>query len=331
MAAKLKRPPQFVVIAFDDCNELATWHQLADFIQQMKQNQESINFTFFLSGTTFLTDSNKYLYQGPNHKPGEAEIPFGGTIEDVKNRIKMINKFYTAGSEFGSHAVGHFDGSNWTTRDWEKEFQIYQNLFTNVAQNNGLPKTIKFAYPLSEIVGFRAPYLGKSPALYPALKAYHFRYDTNSISKADAWPVKKNGLWFFDLVKLKIAGTDKNTISMDYNFWMSQSNAKPDPKNQNRYRDQMYQTYINYFLNNYTGNRAPIRIGHHFTPFQGGVYNEALFAFAKKVCGLPEVRCVPFVKLADYMDQLSPSQLAAYQNGDFVHAAKPNIDLSKKF
>src|SRR3981081_1732392 len=118
---------------------------------------------------------------------------------------------------------------------------------------------------------------------------------------------------------------------MDYNFYATQSHAQEDPDNYDLYRQQMLDTYVAYFKANYTGNRAPINIGHHFAPYQGGVYHQALQAFARSVCGLPEVRCVTYKQLADFMDGLSPSTLVAYQSGDFPHADDPSIAVAAAF
>jgi hypothetical protein len=82
----------------------------------------------------------------------------------------------------------------------------------------------------------------------------------------------------------------------------------------------MLATYLDYFHTNYTGNRAPLHIGHHFTAYQGGVYNEALKDFARRVCGLPEVKCATYGELADFMDKQKPEALTAYQAGDFPRA-----------
>ena len=68
------------------------------------------------------------------------------------------------------------------------------------------------------------------------------------------------------------------------------------------FREQMVQTYIDYFKTNYAGNRAPLHIGHHFSDYQHGAYREALQIFARTVCGLPEVRCTTYAQLADFMD-----------------------------
>ena len=51
--------------------------------------------------------------------------------------------------------------------------------------------------------------------------------------------------------------------------------------------------------------------------YGGGAYNEALKSFARAVCGLPEVRCGTYAKLADFMDQQNAETLAAYRKGDF--------------
>jgi len=70
-------------------------------------------------------------------------------------------------------------------------------------------------------------------------------------------------------------------------------------------------------------------IGHHFTNYGGGAYNEALKSFARGVCGLPEVRCVTYAKLADFMDQQNVETLAAYRKGDFAHVATPKLRVAQ--
>ena len=90
----------------------------------------------------------------------------------------------------------------------------------------------------------------------------------------------------------------------------------------------MLDTYLDYFRANYTGNRAPLHIGHHFNDYQRGAYREALKSFAAAVCGLPEVRCISYKALADILDKESPETLAAFQKGDFERAPMPKIDPS---
>ena len=121
----------------------------------------------------------------------------------------------------------------------------------------------------------------------------------------------------------------KGTLSMDYNLFFAQSRAVFDPRRYQTMREQTLQTYLHYFKTNYAGNRAPLHIGHHFMNYGGGAYNEALKAFARAVCGLPEVRCVTYAKLADFMDQQNAETLAAYRKGDFARAATPALNVAE--
>jgi hypothetical protein len=173
------------------------------------------------------------------------------------------------------------------------------------------------------------PYLAKGPALYGALKANGFRYDTSGAAHADAWPEKIDGIWRFNLAMLRIQGLGRGALSMDYNFFMAQSRALDDPRRYEAARQQTLQTYLHYFKANYAGNRAPLHIGHHFMNYQGGAYNEALKSFARAVCGLPEVRCVTYARLADFLDRQNAETLAAYRKGDFARAATPALNVAE--
>ena len=63
---------------------------------------------------------------------------------------------------------------------------------------------------------------------------------------------------------------------MDYNFLVAQSGVGAIAALREAFRRQMLDTYLDYFSANYTGNRAPLHIGHHFTDYQSGAYREAL-------------------------------------------------------
>jgi peptidoglycan/xylan/chitin deacetylase (PgdA/CDA1 family) len=325
------RPPQFIAIAFDNCTELSRWQELSDFAKEMNQGDDKIHFTFFVSGINYIADDNRGIYRASHQNRGYSMINFGGTTDEIERRVAFINAMHASGHEIASHAVGHFDGRHWSTADWLQEFKIYADLVDEVANNNGLPKTAKFDFPASSIVGFRAPYLSTSPGLYFALKDAGFRYDTSGTSESDIWPEKKDGIWRFNLAGIRLHRSKKSTLSMDYNFFVTQSFGLDNSSARTAHRDEMLETYIDYFKANYSGNRAPIHIGHHFFGYHGGVYNDALKAFLRKVCGLAEVRCVTYSKLADFMDGLSPETLQAYRHGDFPHAQSPTIESANAF
>lgn len=327
-ARAVERPPQFVLMAFDNCTELKRWKELIDFAGAMNAGGERLHFTFFVSGINFLAADHRKLYQGPHNRRGTSNIYFGGTPEDVRRRVAYVNVVHRAGHEIASHAVGHFDGHGWSATNWSAEFKSYKDIFENVARNNALPDVVKFDFPITDMVGFRAPYLARGSGLYTALAQHGFRYDASADSDPAAWPQKIGGLWRFNLARIRVSGLHKTTLSMDYNFLVAQSHGKANPRRAGQFRQQMLQSYLDYFRANYTGNRAPVHIGHHFFGYQGGVYNAALKTFARTVCGLPEVRCTTYARLADYLDGLDPTIMAAYRKGDFAHAGAPDLPLT---
>lgn len=326
--AGVDRPPQFVIMAFDNCTELERWQELTEFAAQMNRDGDRVHFTFFVSGINFIADSSRAVYEGPHQRRGSSRINFGGSPQDVRRRIDYVNDLYRSGHEIASHAVGHFNGAAWSPGDWDKEFHSFSDLVQNVGPNNGLTDT-KLAFAPADVIGFRAPYLAKSAGLYAALRSSGFRYDTSSVGSADAWPEKIDGIWRFNLAMLKVAGSGRNTLSMDYNFFMAQSRATTDPRRYEMAREQTLQTYLGYFKANYTGNRAPLHIGHHFSSMQGGAYNEALKSFARAVCGLPEVRCITYARLADFLDGQNAETLAAYRKGGFARAPTPALNVAE--
>jgi peptidoglycan/xylan/chitin deacetylase (PgdA/CDA1 family) len=322
-ARAVERPPQFVEIAFDNCTELERWKELTAFAAATNRDGDRLHFTFFVSGINFIADSNRNLYEAPGQPRGASRIGFGGTADDVRQRVDYINALYRSGHEIGSHAVGHFSGRGWSAGDWARELHSFHDILANVGPNNGLGEEVKFAFPSSEVAGFRAPYLDKSPGLDTALKDNGFRYDTSSDSNEDAWPDKVNGLWRFNLADIELHNSGKRLLSMDYNFFVARSHGTVVSSRHEFFKEQMLQTYLDYFKANYTGDRAPLNIGHHFFDYQAGAYREALLEFAQTVCGVPEVRCTTYSALADFLDRQDPATLAAYRSGDFPHAADP--------
>jgi peptidoglycan/xylan/chitin deacetylase (PgdA/CDA1 family) len=327
---QVERPPQFVMLAFDNCTELERWRDLADFASEMNRDGDRLHFTFFVSGVNLIEDGNRSVYQGPGARRGYSRINFGGSAEDVAERVAHVNALYAQGHEIASHAIGHFNGAHWSAAQWEQEFSSYRAIVTNRGSLVARAASATLDVPPAKIVGFRAPYLAAGAGLYEALRRDGFRYDTSGISFPDQWPLKRDGLWRFNLAQLRIAGLGRATLSMDYNFSVAQSRGRTDPRRAETFKEQMLATYLTYFRASYTGNRAPLNIGHHFEAYQGGVYNEALKEFARRVCGLPEVKCAAYSELADFMDRQSPEILAAWQRGDFTHAAPPVVTAEAK-
>ncbi|MBC7385038.1 MAG: hypothetical protein H7301_02610 [Cryobacterium sp.] len=327
------RPPQFVLFAFDGSYNNDFWEESLSFAKE-----NDVRFTYFVSGVYFLLNTNKNIYREPTQGVGKSAIGFGGnSSEGLLARVNHVNVAFQDGNEIGSHANGHFDGTRYTVSEWKSEFaQFWQLLFGVYNNNRGLNGTSlngladdssPFLFSRKDITGFRAPLLGRSSATDTALVDAGFQYDTSRTAEPTHWPYKSGGLWEFPLARLTIAGTAKRTLSMDYNFFMVQSHAHEDAAHTEKYEREMLQTYQNYFLKNYNGNRAPVHIGHHFVPFNGGAYWRAMKRFAQTVCHLPEVKCGTYSELQEFMDSHSKSELAHYQAGDFPHSSA--LDLPK--
>lgn len=330
------RPPQHVLLAFDNAQIGEFWEESRQFALEQERNLRPIKFTYFVSGIIVIPTAERNNYTAPKKVTGKSTIGWGGTNADVLEKYRQMNLAYEEGHELASHAVGHFNGSElgWTVNDWNFELgEFHKFMFRQQTPGRQLQMQ------LSEITGFRAPYLGKNNAMYDSLSHLNYKYDTSDTQDSNYWPEKKKAVWNFPLAYLKIVGTERNTLSMDYNFFANQASSRSDPKDPPRYSGEteeaykqrlyatygepMYQTYIKYFTQNYYGNRAPVNIGHHFTPYMGGVYWMAMKKFAATVCGYPEVKCTTYRELTQFMDTTSPEQRKAYAAGKFPRLERP--------
>ncbi|MDD4974844.1 MAG: hypothetical protein PHY93_10870 [Bacteriovorax sp.] len=321
-AVPVARPPQYVLLAFDGSLNLDMWNETLAFAKKNK-----VKLSYFLSGVYFLLNSNRLDYIEPSKGAGHSAIGFAGdSINNLVNRVSFVNKAYDEGHTIGSHANGHFDGTNWTLPQWDLELKEFNHLLFDVYTQNGfdpLTKYNPYHFHSEQIVGFRAPLLATNSNLYTALRNNKFAYDTSQTARMDYWPKKIKGLWNFPLAELRIFDTGKQTLSMDYNFYFSQSGGNPDLENMVKYRDEMLKTYIGYFYTNYYGNRAPIHIGHHFSKWNGGAYWQAFGQFVKYVCSKPEVKCVSYQSLLKFMNTLTPTMRNEYQKGNFPKLSIP--------
>ncbi len=334
-AQSVARPPQFVLLAFDNCQENQTWKEVTEFLQDMNSSDRNrLRFTFFLSGVALLKHDARAAYTEPTGRKGVSRINFGGTEAELLERISRINKLYKDGNEIASHAVGHFDGGKWTTEMWRHEFDQYNRILNNVADVNGLQgearKRARLEFGPRDMLGFRAPYLAGGANLLRTLMSFGFAYDTSDTNQGwepTTWPRRsvvdgKAGPWNFGLGFIPVPGLTTKIPAMDYNFCYRQGGGCPEkyPDALNRAESDssdMLTAYYNYFLLNYNGNRAPVHIGHHFQPYRGGAYNRALKRFARTVCSLPEVRCVTYQTLTKYMNELPTGARDAFQSNKF--------------
>lgn len=307
------KKPQFVIMAFDGSYSFEMWENTLSLSEELTNSGHPLHFTYFLSGVYFLNFRKASNYQPPLKPAGTSLIGFGNSNLDIEKRVSYVNRAIKDGEEIGSHLNGHFDGSNWSKADWQQEFSQFKHLIFEIDKNNDVSEVDSSRYKISlspdKIIGFRSPDLGKDAALYEVLPEQGYKYDTSQVAKhPDDWPSKlPNGIWEFPLAKIQYASTTSSLLSMDYNFYFKQTGAKDlvtknTPEWQKFYNDT-YTSYLNYFNNNYNGNRAPVFIGSHFSLWNDGVYWEAMKDFAKEVCTKPEVKCTTFSDLMQYLEE----------------------------
>jgi len=323
--AKVDRPPQYVVFAFDGSKSVPMWNETRAFAKAQTASGKPVKFTYFINAAYYLAQNYRAEYNAPGLGPGKSAIGFGGQVDDVIARFKQTNLARSENNEIANHAAGHFDGSKWTQLEWHSEFAQFYDILFNVLQFNHVEQGLAnelgklWMFNKDSMIGFRAPQLGTDQAMYAELPQWGIQYDTSGTAAPNLWPRRNSqGLWSFPLAEITVAGTNRKTLSMDYNFYYFHTKGKEDPSHAKQYENQMYDSYVNYFFNNYNGNRAPLNIGHHFSKWNGGAYWAAEQRFIRLVCGLPEVKCVTYEELIGVMNTMERGKLlASYQAGDF--------------
>ncbi|MFH8349186.1 hypothetical protein [Streptomyces sp. NPDC018045] len=313
--AKLKpgeKPPQFVVFSWDGALE-GDDHLFSHFREVAKQHNAKM--TYFLTGTYLLPKAKATLYKPPQHKPGASAISYA-TDEHIKDTLRQVRGAWLEGNEIGTHFNGHFcgakGGGDWSVAEWRSEIQQAYSFVQNWKTNTGytsLPP-LPFDYK-KELVGGRAPCLEGQENLLTAAKDFKWRYDASSPGDFQIWPSKKNGIWNFPLQLLPYPRSEKQVLSMDFNFLYNQSgdNTKGDPAKYAQWRKLTRDGYLNGFNRVYHGSRAPLFIGNHFEDWNGGIYMKAIEDVVKSVCTRKEVRCVTFKQVADWLDAQDPAVL----------------------
>ena len=57
-------------MAFDNCTELERWQELTDFAAELNRDGDRLHFTFFVSGSNFIADGRRSIYEGPHQRRG---------------------------------------------------------------------------------------------------------------------------------------------------------------------------------------------------------------------------------------------------------------------
>lgn len=307
-------PPQFIVVSFDGGGSIDAWKRW-----RALGSAVDAEMTFFLTGLYLVPEQKSYLYRPPGHAVGSSEVGFSAK-ENVRPRMEQIRAAHAEGHEIGTHFNGHFCGSNgvqrWSTADWLSEIRQFDSFLDNWRVNNGATDVAPLGWDSGEIVGGRTPCLeGNRAAMYSAFAQSGYRYDSSGEGTL-RWPTRmSNGMWNIPQQVLRTAGTGRQVLSMDYNFYDAQSGAvdRGTSADRARWQSQVLNTYRNAYKATYNGNRAPLIFGAHFNTWNGGIYRDALYQFVKETCTKPNTRCVSFEELVDWMEDQPSSTIAKLQ------------------
>ncbi|MFF8942582.1 hypothetical protein ACF1A5_09985 [Streptomyces sp. NPDC014864] len=308
-----RKPPQFVVFSWDGAGE-DRQKLFSHFRKVAKANNATM--TYFLSGVYLLPKDRRDLYRPPQHEPGSSEIGFNDE-KGITDTVKQLRLAWLEGNEIGTHFNGHFCGENggvgqWSVEEWKSEIAQAKEFVKTWKTNTGLRDAAPLPFDYDkELVGARTPCLEGQKNFMKAARDLGFRYDTSGVNN-QVWPRKKYGLWDLSMQLVPFPGHTYEQLTMDYNFMVNQSGTltQGDPDKFDYWGDQMRDGLLKGFYRAYDGNRAPLVIGNHFESWNGGTYMRAIDEVVEQVCNKPDVRCVSFRQLADWLDAQDPQTLA---------------------
>jgi hypothetical protein len=289
-----RRPPQFVVVSFDGSGGARLWGYWRSVARRAHAH-----FTFFVSGVYLIDWAHRTRYHPPLHPPGSSDIGFGfpGGELDPAGTLRQIAAAYEEGHEIGTHYNGHFcapyrgNVGEWTAADWRQELVQFDRLMFD---GHELP------FGPAEVVGSRTPCLqGDLRVLYPVLASRGFRYDASQSAPLGTWPRRERGIWDVALPEIPLAGHTFDAIAMDYNFL---ANQVGEPAAQ--VEEETYRSIWDAFETSYRGDRTPFAFANHFETWNHWAYDHALARFVARACRLPDVRCVSYRELVDWLDTL---------------------------
>ena len=220
-SAEEARPKQLVIISFDGAHDNALWDR-----SRKLAKKTGAHFTYFLSCTYLINPADRHAYKAPREKAGRSATGWAQSVPEIQARLNNIWQAHLDGHDIGSHACGHFDGKDWSEKDWNREFTAFHAALENAWKAGGIGNEEPQGwadFADNDIKGFRAPYLSLSDGLLPALKQHGFVYDASLVTKGPDWPASADAMPRFGLPLIPEGPSQRRVIGMDYNLFIRHS------------------------------------------------------------------------------------------------------------
>ncbi|OYR20208.1 polysaccharide deacetylase family protein [Brucella thiophenivorans] len=283
--------PQYVLISFDGAHDNKLWKRSRELAKKY-----DAHFTYFLSCVFLMEKKNRSDYQPPHKRAGASNVGFALSHDEVVTRLGNIWQAHLEGNEIASHGCGHFDGTDWTTADWDKEIKEFRRITAGAYKNNGIAGEPEGWQELvrNGINGFRAPYLAASKPVQDALKADGFRYQASSITRGPELPQINGSFASFGLPLIPEGPSQRLIVGMDYNLYVRHSKGKEVPAKSATFEERAYRAFRTAFDKQYNGERIPLQLGFHFVLMNDGAYWRAMERLVSQVCTKPDVKCTTY-------------------------------------
>lgn len=309
-------PPQFVVFSWDGAS--GNGDAILDYVRAA--HAVGGTQTMFLSALYFLPKGKRTHYQPPRRPAGDSAINYLSDAT-VRRTITGISTAWAYGNEIGTHFCGHFSGTkgvaSWSTADWEQELRQVDKLVTTWRTITGWTDIPPLPFDhRRELVGGRTPELEGRAALLPAIAKRGWRYDSSGVRPRAAWP-RKDSQGIYDMSMFSIPFRSRTILPMDYNFVVNQAggtDAAASASQRQQWQAEHLATLRNALQGCLRGNRAPLILGNHMTPWLGGIYQQNLLALVTEFGRTPEVQLVSHRWLCDWLDAQDPAVLTQLQS-----------------
>ncbi|MCD8482917.1 MAG: polysaccharide deacetylase family protein [Verrucomicrobia bacterium] len=229
----------------------------------------------------------------------------------------LVHRLHAAGHEIATHTITHTTGRGTDFLTWVREIEGCREVLHRYAD-----------VPLSEIRGFRAPYLAYNGATYEALHALGFDYSTSvseplgmfSVSPAEMiWPYTLHD----GLQQMQWTGTGP-TVSlpnlMEIPMWLlyeADGTRHPREMDPTGTKESLVALFKENFMQRYNGNRVPLGLWLHAVPWLGSpsapvqANVDAMNEFLEWALQKPNVWVVGMSTLVDWMRNPLPASEAS--------------------